>query len=150
MTIITDDELEAAPFEELLAAERARIVASLGELEAERRMLVSGIESGGEEDLDGDGGEGSTRSAELSRLEVLQVRLEERRDEVEAALRRLADGSYGICRSCGGPIGAARLEAVPEVTECVRCKQAPAWARRSLGVTGPQGAVNRRLHEAGV
>jgi RNA polymerase-binding transcription factor len=41
----------------------------------------------------------------------------------ERALARIADGSYGICESCGNPIGKARLQAFPRATLCVQCKQ---------------------------
>ena len=33
-----------------------------------------------------------------------------------------AHGGYGVCESCGGPIGDDRLAAVPEATRCVRCQ----------------------------
>jgi DnaK suppressor protein len=41
----------------------------------------------------------------------------------ERALGRMADGTYGICESCGNPIGKARLQAFPRATLCVQCKQ---------------------------
>ena len=41
----------------------------------------------------------------------------------ERALARMADGTYGICESCGDPIGKARLQAFPRATLCVQCKQ---------------------------
>ncbi len=41
----------------------------------------------------------------------------------ERALARMADGTYGICESCGSPIGKARLQAFPRATLCVQCKQ---------------------------
>jgi RNA polymerase-binding protein DksA len=43
--------------------------------------------------------------------------------QVERALQRLDDGTYGICESCGNPIGKARLQAFPRATLCVSCKQ---------------------------
>jgi RNA polymerase-binding protein DksA len=43
--------------------------------------------------------------------------------QVERALQRLADGTYGVCESCGNPIGKARLQAFPRATLCVSCKQ---------------------------
>jgi len=43
--------------------------------------------------------------------------------QAERALRRIADGSYGICESCGNPIGKARLQAFPRATLCMSCKQ---------------------------
>ncbi|MFL6181318.1 MAG: TraR/DksA family transcriptional regulator [Actinomycetes bacterium] len=43
--------------------------------------------------------------------------------QVEHALGRIADGTYGTCESCGLPIGKMRLEAFPRATLCVDCKQ---------------------------
>jgi DnaK suppressor protein len=42
--------------------------------------------------------------------------------QVEAALRRMDAGLYGLCENCGEPIGHARLETLPYATLCVRCK----------------------------
>ena len=39
--------------------------------------------------------------------------------DIEAALRRIDDGTYGICEVCGRPIGDARLEAIPTARRCV-------------------------------
>jgi DnaK suppressor protein len=39
-----------------------------------------------------------------------------------AAVDQLAAGTYGRCASCGAPIGAERLEALPEATMCVTCQ----------------------------
>jgi DnaK suppressor protein len=41
--------------------------------------------------------------------------------EIEAALRRIARGTYGSCERCGGAIGRDRLRALPEVRFCIRC-----------------------------
>jgi RNA polymerase-binding protein DksA len=43
--------------------------------------------------------------------------------QVERALQRLDDSTYGICESCGNPIGKGRLQAFPRATLCVSCKQ---------------------------
>ena len=40
----------------------------------------------------------------------------------ERALARLAGGTYGVCESCGNPIGKARLQAFPRATLCMSCK----------------------------
>ncbi|WP_299692179.1 TraR/DksA family transcriptional regulator [uncultured Tateyamaria sp.] len=40
------------------------------------------------------------------------------------ALKRISDGTYGICATCGEPISNARLEAVPHAPLCKRCAQA--------------------------
>jgi RNA polymerase-binding transcription factor DksA len=44
-------------------------------------------------------------------------------DQTERALDRLATGTYGLCESCGNPIGKARMQAFPRATLCVECKQ---------------------------
>jgi RNA polymerase-binding protein DksA len=44
-------------------------------------------------------------------------------DAIDAALMRIEDGTYGICTSCGEPIAAERLEAVPWTTQCIDCKR---------------------------
>jgi DnaK suppressor protein len=41
----------------------------------------------------------------------------------ERALGRIAAGTYGICESCGEPIGKARLQVFPRATLCMSCKQ---------------------------
>jgi DnaK suppressor protein len=45
-------------------------------------------------------------------------------DEIEAALRRIDDGTFGTCEACGGPIGEERLDAVPYATLCIDDKRA--------------------------
>jgi DnaK suppressor protein len=41
---------------------------------------------------------------------------------VEGALERIADGSYGVCSSCGGQISEYRLKVVPTAKLCIKCK----------------------------
>jgi DnaK suppressor protein len=45
-------------------------------------------------------------------------------DQVQHALHRIEAGTYGICESCGKPIGKYRLQAFPRATLCLACKQA--------------------------
>lgn len=46
---------------------------------------------------------------------------EERLDQIEAALERIEDGSYGLCVECDGRIPKARLNAIPFTSYCVKC-----------------------------
>ena len=43
--------------------------------------------------------------------------------QVAQALDRIAEGSYGICAECDGPIGERRLRAIPWVSLCIRCQE---------------------------
>lgn len=42
-------------------------------------------------------------------------------EQIEGALERIEDGSYGRCEECGGKIPKSRLEAIPYAALCVRC-----------------------------
>ncbi len=65
--------------------------------------------------------EGSTLSGEWQRIEALRRSAASERAEVDAALDRVAAGTYGVCVVCGRAIPAARLEARPFATTCVGC-----------------------------
>lgn len=43
--------------------------------------------------------------------------------QTQRALERLGNGSYGLCESCGDPIGKMRLMAFPRATLCMLCKR---------------------------
>ena len=64
------------------------------------------------------------RATESEGDEVLEglgnaAMLEARR--ITAALKRIEEGSYGTCTSCGEPVGDKRLEAVPDAALCINC-----------------------------
>jgi RNA polymerase-binding transcription factor DksA len=64
------------------------------------------------------------RAAELENDEVLEgldaMTLEEIR-QIRSALGHIESGNYGMCSTCGRPIGSARLAAVPSAITCVAC-----------------------------
>jgi RNA polymerase-binding protein DksA len=43
--------------------------------------------------------------------------------EIDDALQRIEDGTFGTCRTCGQPIAPERLEAMPWATQCIDCKR---------------------------
>ena len=88
-------------------------------------------DAAGQDIADEDGfGEGDTVSVERDRLTVVANDAQARVAEIEAALSRVDDGTYGNCESCGDPIPEARLEVVPEATLCVGCKTGASLRRR--------------------
>lgn len=50
-------------------------------------------------------------------------------NDIDAALRRIEDGRYGICLDCGEPIAVERLQAYPSAKRCHACQQAVEQAR---------------------
>jgi len=65
--------------------------------------------------------EGSTIAFERSQVDALVRQARTRLDEIDAALERVAAGTYGVCVVCGRPISPARLEARPTALTCVEC-----------------------------
>jgi DnaK suppressor protein len=66
--------------------------------------------------------EEATESFELEKRLTLEKRLREQLAEVEHALKKFEDGTYGSCDNCGQPIDPARLEALPQASLCLKCK----------------------------
>jgi len=69
-----------------------------------------------------DPADAGTNLAESDRAEAILAAAKARRVLVIEALRRLDDGSYGLCVDCGSPVPEGRLEAKPEAARCVTCQ----------------------------
>ena len=54
-------------------------------------------------------------------------------DKISKALERIEDGSFGVCEECGEEISVKRLEARPETTLCIRCKEDQERVERDFG-----------------
>ncbi len=65
--------------------------------------------------------EGATIAFERSQVDAMVRQARQQLAEIEGAERRVADGTYGTCETCGAPIGAARLEARPTARVCIAC-----------------------------
>lgn len=65
--------------------------------------------------------EGGTIAAERSLVSSLGRSATDRVAQIDKALARIDDGTFGVCLRCGGPIGDGRLEARPAATECISC-----------------------------
>jgi DnaK suppressor protein len=104
---------------EMLAAERASTLERLAGLEREFDGI---IESAGSANTDDEHDpEGATIAFERQHVAALVSQAREHLAEIDSALRKLDDGSYGVCETCGQPVGAERLAARPMATRCVRC-----------------------------
>ena len=104
---------------ELLLAERAR--ARLQAAALDREFAVIADAAGGPGADDEHDPEGATLAFERQHTAALLETAREQATAVDAALRRLAAGRYGLCDRCGQPIGAERLAARPAALTCIRC-----------------------------
>lgn len=98
---------------------RADVEARLARLNAdERSLLVDRADGTADDEHDP---EGSTLSAEWSRVDALRRGAQAELVEIDAALQRVADGTYGICARCGRRIPDERMEVRPMAELCVAC-----------------------------
>jgi DnaK suppressor protein len=65
--------------------------------------------------------EGATIAFERAQLVALLKQATADLDELDEAVRRVDEGTYGVCERCGRPIAPARLEARPAARRCVGC-----------------------------
>ena len=73
--------------------------------------------------------EGSTIAAERQLIAALGRSAADRLTQIDAALARLDEGTYGVCVSCGGDISPGRLEARPATPLCITCANSSAGSR---------------------
>lgn len=106
-----------------LLDEKQRLEEELAEIE-ERTAKTAEIEAAGElsgyEDHPADvASETFEREKDLAMAEAAEATL----GRVNSALDKLDHGTYGVCDSCGRPISAQRLEALPFATLCLECQE---------------------------
>ena len=97
------------------AALRAELTQSEAQIDARRGDAVA--EAGDDE------ADASSKLFEREHELALSNNTRELLEQTEHALARIEAGTYGVCESCGKPIGKARLQAFPRATLCVACKQ---------------------------
>jgi DnaK suppressor protein len=111
---------EAAPPEN----DRDQLYERLGEdLVNEKEQLAGQLDdlgqSGNSPAFDEGFADSGQVAAEQGESRALASRLREQLDDVEAAIARLAEGTYGRCEVCGDEIGDDRLEAMPATRYCI-------------------------------
>jgi len=111
-----------AELDEVLAelnTTRAHSLVVLEEAETELSGLMKDSGDGAGQDQADIGATSFERDHELTVVNSERDKLL----QIERALGRIEDGSYGVCESCGQPIGKMRLMAFPRATLCLTCKQ---------------------------
>lgn len=113
----------------MAALNREQIEAFRGMLTEKRNEIVRRAEQTLKQDmtLDADDLPDEMDLASSEYLQAFTFRLRGREknllDKIQKALERIDDGTFGICEECEEPISAKRLEARPETTLCIRCKE---------------------------
>ncbi|MFI7060705.1 TraR/DksA family transcriptional regulator [Kribbella sp. NPDC050124] len=107
---------------ELLEAERQQALRRLAALTGDFNEVVAASQDANADDEHDP--EGATLAFERSQVAALVLQVQGQLAEVEAAIERLAAGTYGVCEQCGQPIAPARLEARPTARTCIACASA--------------------------
>jgi DnaK suppressor protein len=112
-------DAEVAEIRKQLEEDGAALRADIGRAAAEvAERLGDSVSDAGDDQADA-GAKAFEREQELALTQNAQELL----DQTTHALERIDAGTYGVCESCGKPIGKARLQAFPRATLCVQCKQ---------------------------
>jgi DnaK suppressor protein len=110
---------EVVEVREILENDRERLQAEITAAEREiGQLLREGGEGAGHDQADV-GSNTFERDHEMSMARNARDNLR----LVNDAITRIDDGTYGVCESCGRPIGKMRLQAFPRATLCMECKQ---------------------------
>jgi DnaK suppressor protein len=116
MEAIKIDELRGA-----LEARRVEIQGEIDQMDAELRSIGAD-----QEDEKGSLGnhlaEDGSNVMEAERLTTIGGDLRDILAQVDAALQRMDEGTFGTCQRCGKPINPERLEAFPYVAYCIDCQ----------------------------
>ncbi len=116
---------ELKKFQELLEEKRK------GVLERARQMLSEGMV------LDANDLPDEMDLASSEYIQSFEFRLRGREKflltKLDLALKKIEEGSFGVCEICEEPIGKKRLEARPETSLCIKCKEDQEREERTMG-----------------
>ena len=117
---------ELKKFQELLEEKRKAVLDRAREMLSVENMALDTNDLPDEMDL-----------ASSEYLQSFEFRLRGREksllSKLDLALKKITDGTFGICEICEEPIGKKRLEARPETTLCIKCKEDLEREERTMG-----------------
>lgn len=116
---------------DLLQAERARLESILASLKEETAGVTSDGDTFSESGADQHPADQGTETFELEKDLSIQSQLEASLADIDWAVKRLDDGTYGTCEACGKRIPKARLEAMPAARFCIKDQQRMERERRA-------------------
>ena len=119
-------------FRELIIKKKDELLDELGYLETSTMNATSKDQSGDLSAYSFHMADQGTDTMEREMAFSLASREGRYLHHLNEALERIDNGTYGNCRSCGLEISKARLEAVPNATQCIQCKNAEEKKQRGL------------------
>ena len=114
--------IDTERFRQMLEEERGRVKAAIDNIHAEHPGSMTD-ETGEEAVFDNHLADTATDTYDRELDYTLEENSEHVLSEIDGALRRIADGTYGKCTNCGRQIPEERLEARPYATLCIDCQR---------------------------
>ena len=123
-------KLTAEEIDELrtrLEAERGELADQLTTIE-DQAFAATQSDMSGDVGVDDESADAGTATFEREKELSIEQNVRDLIQKIDRALKRIDDGTYGICERCGKPIEKARIKALPYVDLCI--KDARAQSRR--------------------
>ncbi|MEN3312740.1 MAG: hypothetical protein V7645_2069 [Actinomycetota bacterium] len=114
--------IETGRFREALLEERERVEAAIQNLHDEHPGTLT-EDSGEETAYDNHLADTATETYDRELDYTLEENSGHVLAEIDAALKRIEEGTYGICTNCDRPVAVERLEALPWATLCIDCQR---------------------------
>lgn len=114
---------EIAALRVRLLEERTELTLQLETIE-EESFASTQSELAGDVGLDDESADAGTATFEREKDLSIEQNVRDLLDKIERALKRIDEGSYGICEQCGKPIEKPRIKALPYVDLCINDAQA--------------------------
>ena len=126
------DKKELEHFRNLIVKKKQDLLAELGYLENASMRVTSKDQTGDLSSYSYHMADQGSETMDREMAFTLASREGRYLHHLNEALERIDSGTYGKCRTCGGEIGRARLEAVPHATQCIKCKNSEEKKQRGL------------------
>ena len=119
-------KLTAQEIDELrtrLGSEREELAAQLTTIE-DQAFAATQSDMSGDVGVDDESADAGTATFEREKELSIEQNVRDLIQKIDRALKRIDDGTYGICEVCGKPIEKARIKALPYVDLCIKDAQA--------------------------
>jgi DnaK suppressor protein len=114
------DKATQTQLRDFLELEQARLLEEVETIEREGHEALS--EASGENNYRDHMADQGTATFSRELDMTLEDNVRDALDSVSKALRRIDEGTYGVCERCGAEIDVERLRAMPTATLCITCK----------------------------
>ncbi|MDO8682294.1 MAG: TraR/DksA C4-type zinc finger protein [Armatimonadota bacterium] len=114
--------MDLKKFKSILFEERKRLEEKEHRIDRRNSSASESGELGDLSDYDNHPADAATETENRTKDLAFDENINEMIGQIDEALRKIEDGTYGMCDRCGGQINPARLDAIPYATLCIDCQ----------------------------